>query len=134
MSAFSRHTLAIFLGAMPLDPKGASPLKPPNLKFPRNFRILKLAQSFKLRGSDSKNQAPRLRGEFSEFSRKASRGAVSATAASEIFGWNFKPVAQKTARKVSLERAGLPKRKFAKSVRRLSQPIKTQKITKRTNH
>ena len=43
MSAFSRHTLAIFLGAMPLDPKGASPLKPPNLKVPRNFRILKLA-------------------------------------------------------------------------------------------
>ena len=35
--------LAIFLGAMPLDSKGASPLKPPNLKFPRNFRILKLA-------------------------------------------------------------------------------------------
>ena len=55
-------------------------------------------------------------------------------AASEIFGWNFKPVAQtqrvakqKTARKVSLERAGLPKRKFAKSVRRLSQPIKNPK-------
>ena len=55
-----------------------------------------------------------LRGEFSEFSRKASRGAVSAATASEIFGWNFKPVAQKTARKVSLERAGLPKRKFRK--------------------
>ena len=37
-----------------------------------------------MRDSGSKNQAPKLRGEFGEFSRKASRGAVSATAAVKI--------------------------------------------------
>ena len=51
--------------------------------------------------------------------------------AGEISRLNFKPKAQKTAVKVSPELAGLPKQKFAKSDRKLSQQIKNNNLLKK---
>ena len=56
-------------------------------------RFLRILENFRIKVwgiLEFSKTAPRLRDDFCEFWRRASRGAVSAVAASEIFGWNFK--------------------------------------------
>ena len=69
-------------GLAPLGSRGIAPKKIASVC--RLKADTQSEQNSKTRGSGSKNQAPRLRGEFCEISRKASRGAVSAVAAAKI--------------------------------------------------